>query len=202
METSIIGSSSEVATQLIRFRKSIYADSYAGGSLSDTVLQEILINATWAPTHKMTEPWRFIVLEGSQLEKYGNYMADYYKYLYEDIADVEKKAAKYNYLKRYPLKAACLIGVILSKSTKVNIPEWEELAAVSCAVQNMAISATSYQLGSYWDSSGAAIEYVKTFGLEANEQSLGLFFIGFPEESALSVTKRRTAIDKKVSWHI
>jgi hypothetical protein len=57
-------------------------------------------------------------------------------------------------------------------------------------------------LGSYWDSSAAAIEYVKTFGLEANEQSLGLFFIGYPEESALSVTKRRTAIDKKVSWHI
>ncbi|WP_166923036.1 nitroreductase family protein [Flavobacterium poyangense] len=202
MEKSEIGSLSEVATQIIRARKSIYADSYTGGSLPEAVLNEILTNATWAPTHKMTEPWRFIVLTGSQLEKYGDYMVEYYKYLYEEIADADKRAAKYNYLKNYPLNAACLIGVILSKSTKVTIPEWEEIAAVSCAVQNMAISATSFELGSYWDSSGSAVEYVKSFGLEANEQSLGIFYIGYPEASALSVTKRRTAIDSKVSRFI
>lgn len=199
MEKSEIAASSEVATQIIRSRKSIYADSYIGGSLPEVVLNEILTNATWAPTHKMTEPWRFIVLTDSQLEKYGEYMVTYYKHLYEELSDADKRTAKYNYLKGYPLKAACLIGVILSKSTKVTIPEWEEVAAVSCAVQNMALSATSFELGSYWDSSGAAVEYVKSFGLEANEQSLGLFFIGYPDASALSVTKRRTTIEKKVS---
>lgn len=200
MEKIENSSQSEVVTRIIRCRKSIYADSYTGGSLSEKVLKEILVNATWAPTHKMTEPWRFIVLSGSQLEKYGDYMADYYKHLYEDQPNAEKRAEKYNYLKEYPLKAACMIGVILSKSTNVTIPEWEELAAVSCAVQNMAISATSYQLGSYWATGGSAIEYVKTFGLEDHEQSLGLFFIGYPDDLTFSVTKRRTLIDKKVSW--
>ncbi|CAD0007396.1 nitroreductase family protein [Flavobacterium salmonis] len=202
MEKTKICSDSEAVTRIIRFRKSIYADSYTGGSLPDEVLKEILINATWAPTHKMTEPWRFIVLSGSQLSKYGDFMADYYKHLYEDIPDAQKKAAKYNYLKEYPLNAACMIGVILSKSRSVDIPEWEELAAISCAVQNMAISATSYNLGSYWATGGSAVEYVRTFGLEDHEQSLGLFFIGYPDSPALSVTKRRTSIDKKVSWFI
>jgi nitroreductase len=200
MEKIKNSSQSEAVSQIIRSRKSIYADSYTGGCISEIVLKEILINATWAPTHKMTEPWRFIVLSGSQLEKYGDYMADYYKHLYENLPNEERRSEKYNYLKEYPLKAACMIGVILSKSTNVNIPEWEELAAVSCAVQNMAISATSYQLGSYWATGGSAIEYVKTFGLKDHEQSLGLFFIGYPDDLALSVKKRRTSIDKKVSW--
>ena len=32
------------------------------------------------------------------------------------------------------------------------IPEWEELASVACAVQNMWLSATSYGIGAYWSS--------------------------------------------------
>lgn len=192
----------ETVTNTIRSRKSIYADSFTGEILPDEILKEILTNATWAPTHKMTEPWRFIVLSGSQLRKYGDFMAEYYKHLYEDISDEQKKTDKYNYLKNYPLKAACMIGVIFSKSSNMNIPEWEELAAISCAVQNMAISATSYNLGSYWATGGSAIEYVRTFALQEHEQSLGLFFIGYPEDQALSVKKRRTSIEKKVSWFI
>ncbi|MFW0717706.1 nitroreductase [Pedobacter sp. N23S346] len=190
----------EVVTHYIRKRQSIYADQYHKGIIPEAELLEIITNATWAPTHKMTEPWRFVVLTDSQLVKYGTYMCSYYRNLYEDIPDAEKKLAKYNYLKDYPLKAACIIAIIFVKSTRVNIPEWEELAAVSCAVQNMAISATSFKIASYWATGGSAIDYVKTLGLAENEQSLGLFFMGYTSDSTVPVQKKRTAIDQKVTW--
>lgn len=195
-----ISTDKDVVTHYIRKRKSVYADNYLGGRIDHHQLTEILVNATWAPTHKMTEPWRFIVLTESQLTRYGEYMSIYYRDLYHNIDDAEKRNAKYNYLKEYPLKAACMIAVIFAKSTRVNIPEWEELAAVSSAVQNMAISATSFQIASYWATGGSAIDYVKTLGLAENEQSLGLFFMGYADESAATVQKKRTSIDKKVTW--
>ena len=190
----------EVVTHYIRKRKSIYADHYRSGRIPDAELLEILINSTWAPTHKMTEPWRFVVLTETELIKYGEYMCAYYQDLYKDIPDAEKRLAKYNYLKEYPLKAACMIAIIFARSTRVNIPEWEELAAVSCAVQNMAISATSFQIASYWATGGSAIDYVKTLGLADNETSLGLFFMGYTDESIVPARKKRTSIDEKVTW--
>jgi nitroreductase len=39
------------------------------------VIEEILEAATWAPNHRLTEPWRFIVLAGSAREAFGEAMA-------------------------------------------------------------------------------------------------------------------------------
>ncbi len=190
----------EVVTRYIRKRRSIYADQYQEGTIPEAELLEILTNATWAPTHKMSEPWRFVVLTDRQLITYGMYMGSYYQHLYQDIPDAEKKLAKYNYLKNYPLKAACMVAIIFVKSKKVNIPEWEELAAISCAVQNMAISATSFNIASYWATGGSAIDYVKTLGLAENEQSLGLFFMGYTNDATVHVQKKRTPIEQKITW--
>ncbi|MDY0906510.1 nitroreductase [Pedobacter sp. CFBP9032] len=198
-ETELVRDSG-VVTHYIQKRQSIYADQYLGGTIPEAELLEILTNATRAPTHKMTEPWRFVVLTDSQLLKYGRYMSSYYEHLYQDIPDAEKKLAKYSYLKDYPLKAACMVAIIFIKSRKINIPEWEELAAISCAVQNMAISATSFNIASYWATGGSAIDYVKTLGLAENEQSLGLFFMGYTDLSSMPVKKKRTPIDQKVTW--
>jgi len=195
-----LSAAKDVVTRYIRKRKSTYANDYRYGIIPEAVLEEILTNATWAPTHKMTEPWRFIVLTGTRLEHYGDFMCRHYHDLYKDIPDETKREAKFRYLKEYPLKAACMVAIIMVRSTRVNIPEWEELAAVSCAVQNMAISATSFDIASYWATGGSAIDYVKTLGLAENETSLGLFFMGYGDESVVQPQKRRTSLTEKTTW--
>lgn len=190
----------ETISRIIRSRRSIYADEFVSKEVPANILQEILTNAIWAPTHKMTEPWRFIVLQGTQLVKFGNYMAAYYRSYYQAKMSDAAFETKYAFLRNYPLNAACMIGVILVRSKTVLLPEWEEVAAVSSAVHNMALTCTAFGLGSYWNTSGASVDYVAGLGLADNERSLGLMMVGYPDENIPPSKKRRTPVDQKVTW--
>lgn len=187
-----------VITAVIRQRRSIYADDYDKKEISPQQLEEILTNATWAPTHKMTEPWRFVVLSAEQQSDYGRYMTEYYKDHYATLSPDDRRL-KFEYLRDYPLRAAAIIAIIFQPSTRIVLPEWEEIAAISSAVQNMALTCTAMGLGSYWASGGSAIDYVRRFIHKDREQSLGLFFIGHPSPSKAPTKKRRTPISIKVT---
>lgn len=183
----------------IRNRRSIYANAFIKKEIPDQLLDEILMNATWAPNHKMTEPWRFIVFRGKYLREYGSYMEHYYKDFYSQLSP-EAQKEKLAYLRNYPLNAACLIGVIMVRNTKINLPEWEEIAAVSSAVQNMALTCTAHKVGSYWSTKGVAIDYVAQFDLAENEKSLGLLYLGYYPKDLKSSKKKRTPLSKKVIY--
>ena len=187
-----------IVTTVIRQRRSIYADAYDKKEISPQQLEEILTNATWAPTHKMTEPWRFVVLSAEQQSDYGRYMTEYYKDHYPNLSPQDRRL-KFEYLQNYPLHAAAIIAIIFQPSTRIVLPEWEEIAAISSAVQNMALTCTAMGLGSYWASGGSAIDYVRRFIHKDREQSFGLFFIGHPSPSKAPTKKRRAPISEKVT---
>ena len=49
----------EEISRLIRSRRSIYPKSYLPGQpVERELIEQLLENANWAPTHKLTEPWR------------------------------------------------------------------------------------------------------------------------------------------------
>jgi nitroreductase len=192
--TSVVASAAlrqQILTELIRERRSIFADSYIDKEIPRHIIEEVLINATWAPNHKMTQPWRFIVLRGLQKQKFGQYMADYYRELLPD---------RYEQLLHYPDPAGCMVVIIMKRSQKVALPDWEELAAVSCAVQNMALTCTAFEIGSYWDTCMPCIQYAEQLGLDASERCLGFFYMGYYDTVAYESNKRRTSIDQKVTW--
>ncbi|SFW34762.1 Nitroreductase [Sinomicrobium oceani] len=191
---------SEELSGIIRNRRSIYADEFVKGDIPDTLLEEILVNATWAPTHKMTEPWRFLVFRGEYLEEYGRYMAAYYREYYSKSFSGQALDEKLDYLERYPRNAACMIGVVLVRNEKIGLPEWEEIAAVSSAVQNIALTCTANNIGSYWSTKSVAIDYVSGFGLAPHEKSLGLLYLGYPSEDRTVSRKKRSPLSKKVTF--
>src|ERR687898_861221 len=39
------------------------------------LIEELLEAATWAPNHRLNEPWRFFVLAGEARERFGELMA-------------------------------------------------------------------------------------------------------------------------------
>ena len=61
-------------SSLIRNRKSTYAYSFSNEVIPKEIIEEIVTNAIWAPTHKLTQPWRFEVLEGAHKEGLGKYI--------------------------------------------------------------------------------------------------------------------------------
>ena len=70
----------EAVTQIIRERRSMFPAQFKENDpVADSIIEEILENANWAPTHKLTQPWRFIVYTGAGLKTFGDYQAEMYK---------------------------------------------------------------------------------------------------------------------------
>ncbi len=182
---------------LIRNRKTNYAYDFSENSLTDETIKEIITNGLWAPTHKLTQPWRFVVLQGEHPKKISEFMASFYRKLYTED---EFSKTQFEATKTYALNAT-MIGIVFSPKKKAQLPEWEELAAISCAVQNMWLSATALRLGCYWDTSIATITYGNNYiELVENEQFLGVLMIGKLKENLPSTNRKRKPLSKKVTW--
>jgi len=89
----------EEINRLMRNRRSVFPDQFdAGRHIPDETVQQILENATWAPNHGHTEPWRFVVFTGEGLKKLANFQSE----LYKETAAEKYKEATYQKLQRTP----------------------------------------------------------------------------------------------------
>ncbi|MFC5044280.1 nitroreductase [Aquimarina hainanensis] len=184
-------------SQLIRKRRTTYASNYISKEIPKELIEEIITNALWAPTHKKTQPWRFIGLSGKHQEVFGQYMMEYYK---ERLSEEQYPPSRYQSTIEYP-KNATMIAIIFQRSQRVEIAEWEEIAAISCAVQNMWLSCTALNIGCYWDTCDAAIEYGNALDLKEHERCLGIFYMGYIQEESQEKRKRST-LKRKLVWDI
>ena len=60
----------KIITETIRNRRSISPQFYKAGKIPDELLMSILESARWAPTHKKTQPWRFVVIRDDARNHY------------------------------------------------------------------------------------------------------------------------------------
>lgn len=83
---------------------------------------------------------------------------------------------KYNDIGFKINKANVVVSIVVNFSGMV--PEWEEIAATSMAVQNMYLSCTANNIGCYW-SSPTIVDHLKvSLTIEENQKCLGLFYMG------------------------
>ena len=168
----------EEINHLIRHRRSVFPKQFvAGKKIPDNIIEQVLINATYAPTHKQTEPWFFKVFTGEGLQVLANFQSE----LYKAEAGEKFKDEKYNKLKTQPLLASHIISVGMKRNADKGLPEIEEVEAVACAMQNIYLSVTAYGLGGYFTTGGITYyENAKSFfGLGKEDKLLGLFYIGY-----------------------
>jgi nitroreductase len=183
--------------QLVRSRRSTFPDQLVPGKkVDDAIVNDILINAGWAPNHGKTEPWHFTVFTGAGLQK----LADFQSTLYKDTAGEKFKEITWTKLRENPLKASHIVAICMKRTVTKNIPEVEDIAAVSCAVQNMYLSVTAYGIGGYWTTGGITYnEKAKPFfNLGEQDRLMGFFYIGHiavPSAGAL-----RAPLSEKTTW--
>jgi nitroreductase len=183
--------------KLIRERRSVFPKQFDTGKyVDDTIIQQMLVNANWAPTHKLTEPWRFTVFTGKGLHTFANLQATVYK----TAAGAAFKDEHYQKLLSTPLLASHVIAIGMKRHAEKNIPEMEEIAAVACAVQNMYLTAAAYGIGCYWSTGGVTYtEAAKPFfNLEPADKLMGFVYTG-----AIAIPSpqgNRGSIDQKTSW--
>ncbi|RQP18842.1 MAG: hypothetical protein EAS52_04195, partial [Parapedobacter sp.] len=69
----------QVIKQAIKQRRAIFPPSYIKKEIPKTLLVELLECANTAPTHKLTQPWRFIIFRENGREKLADQLAEQYK---------------------------------------------------------------------------------------------------------------------------
>jgi nitroreductase len=165
---------------LIRDRRSVSPESFSSRKVHREQLELILTNATWAPSHGLTQPWRFRVFEGAGMKRAAEAIPEVYR---RGTAPEQFREAKFAKLKSRLEKVSVLIIVCMERDRTGRIPELEEIEAVACAVQNMFLTATAYGMGAFWSSPGFVYsDEMRTWlGLEAQDKCLGLFYVGYPE---------------------
>lgn len=179
-------------------RRSVYPNQFeTGRKIPDEMIWKILENANRAPTHKLTQPWRFTVFSGKGLELFANLQTELYiRYSGENF-----KEKKLKNLREYPLLSSHVIVVSMKRADTTSIPEIEEIIATACAIENIFLSLTAYGLGGYLSTGG--ITYIKEakshFDLGPADKIIGIFFIGYPGDLSNPLTKR-TPIGEKVTW--
>ncbi len=187
----------EQINHLIRNRRSLYPQTFNGEIIPQSIIENILENANWAPTHGLTQPWHFTVFEGVGLKKLADFQAELYKKLTpsDQFSDL-----KYEKLITNPLLCSHIISIGMKRSENGKIPEIEEIEAVACAVQNMYLTCTAYGIGAYWGSGGITYmdEAKPFFDLEEDDKLLGFFFMGYPK-IAWPEGKRKP-IQDRVKW--
>lgn len=189
----------EETNALIRNRRSIYPASYSDVPVDENIIRDMLANANWAPTHKLTEPWRFVVFQKEGLQKLAKFQSELYKELSTKAGNFDE--SKFQKLATNPLLASHIIAIGMKRNEKELVPEIEEISAVACAVQNMYLTATAYGVGCYWGSGGITYkaEANAFFSLGPNDKLLGFMYIGNLKSDKWPVGKR-TPFEDKVTW--
>lgn len=184
----------EIISQIIKRRRSIFPASYTQEPIPVEVIAQILESANYAPTHKLTQPWRFIVFRGEGKLNLAKELARLYK---ETVPVHQFLQKKYDSIVEKAAQSSCIITLNLELHSD-KVPEWEELAALACAVQNMALTAEALQVGAYWSSPGMIADLQDYLNLGENEKCYGLFYMGYHNEAARAAI--RTPIENKVRW--
>lgn len=189
----------EAVNLLIKSRRSVFPKDYQQNEkVDDNIISQLLENANWAPTHKLTEPWRFVVFTNEGLVKLAEFQAACYKSVTEK--DGSFREERYQNLKTKPMQSSHIIAIGMKRDPEKRVPEIEEIGAVFCAIQNMYLTATAYGIGCYLSTGGVTYfeEAKEFFGWEKEDKLIGFLNIGMPKSK--SASGKRKPMEDKVRW--
>lgn len=178
------------ANALIRRRRSIKPQAMDQRPVDPRHLAAILENANWAPTHGMTEPWRFFVFTGAGRERLADFCQSLYRRLTPDDAFRQDKFDK---LRTQPLLAPVVVAIAMKRQEIEKIPEIEEVEAVACSVHNMHLTASALGMAAFWSTPPLVYndEMRQWLGLsDPRDKCLGLFYLGWPASDTWPESQR------------
>ena len=190
----------ESLSALIRHRRTIKPASMdPDRPVERSLLLTLLENGTWAPTHGVTEPWRFRVYEGAARQELAATLQRVYKEVTPAAEFREDKLIK---MSENALLAPTVVVTWMQRTVGHKVPAIEEREAVVCALQNIMLSAAAVELGSFWSSpplidSQAFHEWL---GLGDEDVCLGLLYLGWPKASFAWPKSARKPVGEVVGW--
>ncbi len=156
-------------------------------------LDRMLATAVWAPNHRLTEPWRFFIIEkGSAAAEKVAGMA--YDFALQRSGNERRAEATRDSLLNTPV-------LIYAYSTPGRDEEGtkENYASVCCAAHNMALAGVAEGLAVTWETGGPTRhpDLGRTLGAEDGWTLATMLSIGYPAENPRS---ERTPVNDFVRW--
>jgi nitroreductase len=165
--------------------------------IEDQQIEQLLELANWAPTHGLTEPWRFVVYSGEAVRQFCHQHAEQYR----QITPADKfNATKYEKQQQNGDLVSHLILVYMKRGANPNIPALEEICATAAAVDNILLGAEALGISVLWSTGGTVLQPVmkEYLGLGPDDITLGLLYMGYTDEPRRA--GKRTPITEKTKW--
>lgn len=178
----------------IKNRRAVYPAAYTNQLIDKQEIIQLLEAANWAPTHRRTEPWRFKVFQDAAKEKLADFIADKYLEAAKKPSEIVARTKRDKVL-----QSGAVIAITMQRDPKESVPEWEEVAAVAMAVQNMWLMTQELNLGGYWSSPASIHQLNELTPLVEGERCLGFFYLGKLNETP-AAGSRKTSAEEKTTW--
>lgn len=187
----------DVVSGVIKKRRTVKPAKMNGKSVPDEQVMQLLELADWAPTHKHTEPWRFIVYSGQKAKEFVSGHAELYR---KSDAEDKFNNDKYEKILGNGNNLSHLIVCIMKRDEQKRVPEIEEISAAAAAIQNILLGATSLGIANFWSTGGMThSDAMKEFlGLNFDDNVMGLVYLGYTDSEYEG--KRVIPLEDKFTW--
>lgn len=194
--------------QIITARRDIRGNRFNKKEISKEILNELLNSANNAPSVGFSQPWEFVVIKDD----------DKRNEVYKEFEKQNKKAKKifdsremYKSLKLEGIKESYLNIAVLYKKPKSDIlgqtvQKKMGQYSVVCAIQNLWLSARSYNIGVGWVSILRPKKIKKILQIPKEYKLIGYLCVGYvdtfldtPELETLGWEKKKS-VEEVVRW--
>ena len=162
-------------------------------AVAHEALERLLQTVAWAPNHRMTEPWRFVVMEqGSELRQRLSQLV--YDEMLKEMGDTERAEAY-----RAKVQDPPVIAYVYNVQGRDEFGTRENYASVMMGVQNMALAGVAEGLAVTLETGRVSrvpgLEGL--LGAEGDWEMVGMLSIGYPDEESVA---SRTPMTGFVRW--
>ncbi|HET6253089.1 MAG TPA: nitroreductase [Puia sp.] len=183
--------------EIVINRRSTKPADFNGRKIDDARIRQLLELANWAPSHGLTEPWRFIVYSGDAVRQFCHQHAEQYK----TITPPDKfTSAKYEKQAHNGDLASHLIAVYMQRGSNPNIPALEEICATAAAADNILLGAEALGIAVLWSTGGTVFQPImkEYLGLGPEDVLLGLLYLGYTDQPQRP--GKRAPVAEKTKW--
>lgn len=186
-----------ILQDLVINRRSTKPAAFNGKPIDDVQIRQLLDLANWAPSHGLTEPWRFIVYNGLAVSEFCSAHAEQYK---QNTPPNRFTAAKYEKLLHNGDLTSHLILAYMKRGANPNITAREELCSTAAAIENILLGAAALGLAVLWSTGGIVLQPAmeEWLGLGSEDKVLGLLYLGHTDDAPRP--GKRTPMEDKVKW--
>jgi nitroreductase len=163
----------------------------------DTI-ERLLECAVRAPNHKLTEPWRFVVLTGAARDRFADIRAGHRLKRFSDPASAEAQAAAEKV--RGESRETPVYIVVMTAISADAITREDDYAAAMMAIANLMTAAQAFGLGTYLRTGGVMQDpaLLELAGVPEDFRVVGVVSLGHPAEEALP--RRRKPAAELTRW--